>query len=286
MKRKRTVIRGLAWSLAATLPLVACNRGPSEEVQQELTTLRTQRDSLIREEAAKTQTMQRLSHAMEAIQGTSGESGALPPESLRDRITSMATNLNQAQSELASSRRRIRALSRRSASLSDSLQGVRALSDSLLAMQRDSISVLHRAMTNAVDSLGGRVSALSDTLQTLQKEHFTVYYAVGTEKELLDKGIITKVGGARFLGFLWKRGSALVPARSVQPDQFKAIDLRDSTRIALPAQGTYRVVSRQDGQYLAPTPDADGQFTGDHLAISDPDAFWQYSRFLIVVREQ
>ncbi|MEJ2215349.1 MAG: hypothetical protein P8099_01925 [Gemmatimonadota bacterium] len=286
MERNRTAVRGLAWSLLFMLPLAACNRGPSQEVQQELSTLREQRDSLIREEAAKAQTMQRLSHALEAIQGTSGASGALPAESLRDRVTAMATNLKNAQSELTSARRRIRALSRSSASLRDSLQSTRAMNDSLLAMQRDSISTLNSSLTMTADSLSQQVTAVSDTLRGLQKEHYTVYYVVGTAKQLLDDGIVTKVGGARFLGFLWKRGQALVPERSLEKSEFKSIDLRTTTDIQLPAQGTYRLVSRQDVQYLSPTPDADGRFTGTDLKITDPQSFWQDSRFLILLREE
>lgn len=285
MERNRTAVRGLAWSLLFMLPLAACNRGPSEQVQQQLSTLREQRDSLIREEAAKTQTLQRLSHALEAIQGSSGAT-ALPPESLRDRVTAMATNLKNAQSELTSARRRIRALSRSTASLRDSLQSTRAVSDSLLSVQRDTISTLHDSLTTTVDSLGQQVTAVSDTLRGLEKEHYTVYYVVGTAKQLLDQGIVTKVGGARFLGFLWKRGQALVPERSLEKSEFKSIDLRTTTDIELPAQGTYRLVSRQDTQYLNPTPDADGRFTGTDLKITDPQSFWQDSRFLILVREK
>ncbi len=285
MDRKRTAVRGLAWSLVLMLPLAACNRGPSKEVQQELSTLRAQRDSLIREEAAKTQTMERLSHALEAIQGTSG-GGALPPESLRDRITAMATNLNTAHSELATAQRRIRALTRQRASLRDSLQSTQAMSDSLMALQRDSISSLHGAMTASVDSLNQQVAAVSDTLRNLEKEHYTVYYAVGTEKELLDQGIVTKEGGSRFLGFLWRTGQSLVPARNLQTSEFKAIDLRTTPDIQLPAQGTYRLVSRQDVQYLIPTPDASGQFMGSDLKITDAQNFWQHSRFLILERVQ
>lgn len=285
MERNRTAVRGLAWSLLFVLPLAACNRGPSQEVQQELSTLREQRDSLMREEAAKAQTMQRLSQALAAIQGTSG-AGALPPESLRDRVTAMATNLKNTQSELTSARRRIRALSRSSVSLRDSLQSTRAMNDSLLAMQRDSISTLNSSLTMTADSLSQQVTAVSDTLRGLQKEHYTVYYVVGTAKQLLDDGIVTKVGGARFLGFLWKRGQALVPERSLDASEFKAIDLRTTTDIQLPAQGTYRLVSRQDVQYLSPTPDADGRFTGTDLKITDPQSFWQESRFLILLRQE
>lgn len=268
------------------LPLAACNTGPSKEVQQELDSLRAQRDSLIREEAAKTQTMQRLSHALEAIQGTTSGGGALPPESLRDRITSMATDLKNTHSELATAQRRIRALARQRASLRDSLQSLQTMSDSLMAMQRDSISSLHSSMSSSVDSLSQQVSAVSDTLRNLEKEHYTVYYVIGTEKELLDKGIVTKEGGARFLGFLWKRGQSLVPARSLQTNDFQAIDLRTTTDIQLPAQGMYKLVSRQDVQYLNPTPDASGEFTGNDLKITDANNFWRHSRFLILERVQ
>lgn len=285
MERKRTAVRSLAWSLVLMLPLAACNRGPSQEVQQELATLRAQRDSLIREEATKTQTLDRLSHAIAAIQSSSG-GVAVPPESLSDRITAMVTDLKNTHSELATAQRRIRVLTRQRTSLRDSLQTTRALSDSLLALQRDSISSLHSAMTAGEDSLSQQVSAVSDTLRNLEKEHYTVYYTIGTEKELLDRGVVTKEGGARFLGFLWKRGQSLVPARNLQTDEFKAIDLRTTADIQLPAQGTYKLVSRQDGQYLSPTPDASGEFTGNDLKINDAQNFWQHSRFLILERVQ
>jgi len=58
-------------------------------------------------------------------------------------------------------------------------------------------------------------AALTDTVSQLTTYKNTVYYAVGTKKELMDKGVLAKEGSK----FLFFGGTHLVPARNAG-DQF------------------------------------------------------------------
>ncbi len=281
-------IRRLGLTLAVFVPLAACERGPSPAVQAQIDQLQATRDSLTRELAGQTERIQNLSESLEAAAGEMAGPGVTAPEVLEDRITDMTSELESTRAQLADARRRIRAMSNRSGSLRDSLDTVIEQRDEALAMQRDSVAELAMSldsMAARTDKLASERTELADRLRELEEKYYTVYYVVGTEEELLERGIIEKEGGARVLLVLWKAGETLVPSRDLAPAEFQAIDFREMSEIELPAQGTYKVVSRHDTDYLDPTPDAEGRFTGARLRITQPERFWQPSRYLIVVSE-
>ncbi|MEO6878412.1 MAG: hypothetical protein ABI205_08025, partial [Gemmatimonadaceae bacterium] len=63
---------------------------------------------------------------------------------------------------------------------------------------------------------------------------------------------------------------------------FTQIDRLTDRTIQLPA-GEYKILSRQNPAYTAPHDTKDGKIVGA-LTISEPEQFWQPSRFLIIVR--
>ncbi len=279
-----STVRRLSVALA-TVPFLACSQGPSPEVQAQLDALQAQRDSLTRELALQDEYVNSLSRQIEeAVGGMEGEGGS---ESLGNLIGTLREDLVTARTQADEAQQRIAVLNRRAANLRDSLATVSRRAEETAAAQRDSIA----ALVSAAESMDARISELADTragledsLETLEERTFTTYYAVGTSDELLRRGVLEEEGGARILLVLWRAGETLVPARDLDTDDFQAIDSRQTTTIEL-AAGTYRVVSRHDTRYLEPSPDGDGRFTGESLRITDPDAFWRFSPFLILVQE-
>lgn len=125
-------------------------------------------------------------------------------------------------------------------------------------------------LTTQRDELNGE----RDKLTT---ERNTVYYVVGTEKELLNRHLIVKTGGTLGLG------KTAVPARQLNPSDFTAIDKTKVMEIALPnAEAHYGILTRQDNKALEVLPDKDGNLRGA-LKIKDAETFWAASKYLIVI---
>jgi len=115
----------------------------------------------------------------------------------------------------------------------------------------------------------------------LADEQRTAYYVIGTRKELLQKGVLV-ADGHRSIPLVGKREVA--PARDLPLQEFTSIDRSKVTEIPLPdSTRKYRIVSRQSPAYLAPASWKNS--VRGTLRIQDADAFWEPSRYLIVVAE-
>lgn len=289
MRIHRKSLAHSALALALILPFAACDRGPSPEVQARLDSLQTTRDSLARELAERSETIQQLTTSIERAASQVSETGVTAPENLQDRIATMADNLQSTRSQLEEAQRRIRVLSRQSSSLRDSLDAVITERNEALAMQRDSIDQLVAgldSMSSRAEMLSTERADLSEALRALEEKYYTVHVAIGTRDELMEQGVIEEEGGARVLLILWKAGETLVPARDLPDNAFQSMDFRETTTIDLPQQGTYKLISRHNPEYLATTLDEDGQFSGASLEVTEPEQFWQSSRYLILMRRE
>ena len=291
----RTTMAFLALSLAVT----ACERGPSPEMQAqlaELTALSAEKDSLIRQGAENSRLMSEISAELVAVAdqeqlarvaGESESPVAASRDSLRVMVTDVTGRLQQLETRLAESQRRVRALNR----TSDSARSVfeQAITDlqATVENQKSTIAFLSsRIETLQTENvqLATEKAALADTVEQLEVTQNTAYYIVGTKDELLTKGVVTEEGGSRVLFIFGKRGKTLVPARDLDSTLFTAIDLRMTSEIVLPDSGVaYRIASRQNLEYLADPPDEKGNLFGA-LRIASPLEFWLPSKFLIIVR--
>ena len=127
-----------------------------------------------------------------------------------------------------------------------------------------------------------RVDSLITETRTLGERHYRAYYIVGTEQELLDKGVIQREGGANFL--FAHPGRTLQPARKLDTALFTPIDQREVHEIALPdSTKRYRLVSRQNLDKATVRERDKSTFRGS-LQIADSDRFWASSRYLILVQ--
>ena len=136
--------------------------------------------------------------------------------------------------------------------------------------------------TVAITGLQTQVDSLGLEMRSLGANHYRAYYVVGTEEELLEKGIIQREGGANLL--FVRLGRTLQPARLLSPEMFTAIDQRDMRDIPLPdSTRRYQIVSRQslDAAQVAERDRATWRGT---LHIADANKFWSSSRYLIIVQ--
>jgi hypothetical protein len=164
------------------------------------------------------------------------------------------------------------------------------LKDSLSAEARrieadaKQIAELQGTIDQQAHSIADLQARLDDFDRQLVAERTTsarAYYVVGTEDELVRKGIITKEGGTNLL---FKRvGRTLVPAREMNKEAFTSIDTRSVHEIGLPdSSKRYQIVSRQSLDDVKVS-ERDGTSFRGPFEIPDADKFWAASRYLIIV---
>ncbi len=153
----------------------------------------------------------------------------------------------------------------------------RAENEAIIADQRSQIALL----AGQVDTLDRERTTLRGSVANLITYKNTVFYAVGTKDELIEKGVVKKEGSK----FLFFGGTRLEPARNLNASAFTAIDKTQTLSIALPrSDRKYRIVSRQSPTFLAGDVTEAGEVKGV-VEIVSPEEFWSPSRYLILVQK-
>jgi hypothetical protein len=293
-------------ALAATVSIAACDASKDELTQKvaELQLVSAQKDSLIQEVMSTTQFVGDLTSDLAAVKALNagrpvasevadveGKTPAQMRATVRERVRELAQRVEQSETRLAQSRARVQSLSGSNAEMQAQLavydstisalrvviEGqkteISALSEQVLGLQQTNVMLAARG-----DTLAREKDQLTNTVNSMTVEGNKAYYIVGTAKELLDRGIITKKGG--ILGM----GSTLTPARALKEEDFTEIDrMRDSVITFPDSIKPYRFVSLQDTRYLEVQPDKDNHIRSG-LKISSPEQFWATSKFLILVQ--
>ncbi|HEU4799422.1 MAG TPA: hypothetical protein VFS94_02195 [Gemmatimonadales bacterium] len=147
--------------------------------------------------------------------------------------------------------------------------------------QLDSQKVQIVALQTNLDTVTAQKTLVETEKQALVDTMNTVYYAVGTEKELIEKGVAIKEG-SKFLVF---GGTRLLPARELNGTGFQVLHRMNDTVLTLPDPAKeYKIISRQNSQYLANAVQ-DGNKVEGQIHIAEPENFWAGSRYLIVVQD-
>lgn len=133
-----------------------------------------------------------------------------------------------------------------------------------------------------IAALEARIDGLAQEVAAARAAYSKAYYVIGTEDELLKKGVIVKEGGTNLL--VKRIGRTLVPARELPKDVFTPIDTRDVHTIEIPdTTRRYQIVSRQslDDAKVA---NREGAYFRGPLEIPEAERFWSASRYLIIVQ--
>lgn len=130
--------------------------------------------------------------------------------------------------------------------------------------------------------LAQKVITISDTVSALRIRERTVYVAMGSERELLEAGVLRKKGGIR-LG-PWTPGQTLVPSDDAPASAYRALDMLTDRDIGLSSDGAaYRIVSSHN---VALVTGSEGSVVRNRMEVREPERFWRQSRFLILVRQE
>jgi hypothetical protein len=294
--------------LMAVLAMAACDRSKPElektlvQVQQ----ISAEKDSLLRDVMATTQFIADANTELSKVRTTAsgkprvaatGENeGKLSPNEQRlallTRIKGITASLNEAESRLSASRKRVAMLDTNNVSLKGQIAAYDSTIMSFKAIIENQKSQVVD-LTNQVNLLtteNTQLKAFNVQLTTdktsltterdmLTTEKNTVYYIIGTKDELLKKKVIVQTGGV--IGI----GKVQVAARDLNPADFTSIDKTAVGSIPLPkADHGYKIVTRQDVMALETQPDEKGR-VHEAIKIKDPTQFWSASKYLIIVEQ-
>lgn len=208
-------------------------------------------------------------------------------ENASDRLVLVQKKVNVVLTRLAASESRIRRLredsvARTMLNASQAAQIAeyeKSISDLRISVENQSREIA--ALVVVVDSMGRENAALTARNVAMAATEDSVFVAIGTEKELTEKGVIRREGGT-LLAF--GRGKTIVPARAFDLEDFQVMSKSRDLAIALPeVDREYRVVSRQSLEYTDVVNPKEPLVKGT-LTVTDPDKFWAPSKYLILVR--
>ena len=195
-------------------------------------------------------------------------------EDMLAKVDALVNRARATAEQLAESQRRERALRGENAKLQARIDSVQAVVAELSALiDRQAISVA---------TLTARADSLDAVLTQVRATTNRGWYLIGTEDELMKQGVIVHEGGTNLL--VTRVGRTVVPSRNFDRSLFTPIDVRASQQITVPdTTRRYTIVSRQSLDNAEVAGRDRSTFRG-HLKITDPEAFWAPSRYLIIVQ--
>ena len=203
-------------------------------------------------------------------------------EALAGRIRQILADLDSSEARLDRAQQRVTRLAGRESALNVRVAALAARLDSLRASaeaEQRSLNGRIVGLEQTVATLSGDTARLAARVASLSDSAHTVYYIAATERELLERGIVVREGGRRYL-FAGPR--TIQPARRLSPESFNAIDMTKTRTIQLPP-GQYRILSRHSVELAKPETFEGGKI-GGALRVAAPEEFWAGSRYLILVK--
>lgn len=207
------------------------------------------------------------------------ESGRRPVEEINNDIKAIDRLLQENKSKIASLQRSA-ALLRKANLRIDGLEKMISDMNRQLAEKKGEVERLReqlnqmgvevKSLSEEVAVRSAEVESLSGEKIELQNQLNTVYYIVGTEKELRDAQIVNKQG---FIGRTLTVGSI------GNFDSFTMADSRLLAEVPIGQKRAIVVTTHPEGSYELVT---DGSKIVEKLRITDPARFWESSKILIV----
>lgn len=203
--------------------------------------------------------------------------GSLTPSHLQSEMSVNMTETDQALARVAVLKAGIQRTKDRIQELDNKLKksGVRIaglekmVSNLKLAVEEKEKQVA--SLTGQVDSLQTQVTGLVATVEDNRRELGTIYYMIGSKKDLSTQGVVVAKGG--LLGM----GKTVKPSGNIDENMFSALDTDQETIIHIPAQKA-QVLTAQPVTSYELQPAAGGM----ELRILDPREFRKVKHLVIM----
>lgn len=276
--------------LGFSIALVSCNNKNEEQernpvvdslsnVNSNLNTKLSEKESALQEFIEAFNEIQENINVIkekEKIVTNSTQSGDVKSkeETIKEDIQAIYDLLNKNKMKVASLSKKLKDANIKMESLEKMVANLQAMID-----EKDKEI---EALKDKIESLNIELSNLQTSYQELSQENevkteklYTAYYAIGSSKELKEKGVITKEGG--FIGI----GKATKLKDDFNKDYFTKIDITKVTSIP---------ISAKSAKILTTHPSSSYKIIGDkkhvdRIEITNPDEFWSASKFLVIVTE-
>lgn len=278
----------IVMALAAALALASCvSKGTVVKVEEQrdsLTVVVSAKDSLINavfEDINSISENLALIKTRENLISVAGqaEGGRRPVEEINNDIAAIDRLLQENKTKIASLQNAAAQLRKANLRIDGLEKMIRDMS-AQLAEKKIEVARLRENLAQMgveVENLTEQVAVRSEQVENLNTEKIelenqlnTVYYIVGTEKELRDAQIINKQG---FIG------RTLTVNKTSNLDSFTKADSRLLTEIPIGQKKVSIVTTHPEDSYELVT-DADKVVL--KLIINDPVRFWESSKILIV----
>lgn len=154
--------------------------------------------------------------------------------------------------------------------LVESLQEQLKEKDAIIIAKNQEITKLGSMVSDLktdVSNLSEESEVLKEKVSSQEKELYSAYYIIGTKGQLIDAGVMTKGG-------LFK--SAKV-SYNAEKDLFVKIDYREITSINTNAQKAKVMSIHPKGTYALEKVENEMILT-----ISNPEAFWEQTKYLVI----
>jgi hypothetical protein len=142
-----------------------------------------------------------------------------------------------------------------------------------LRQANSQLSEIRMAQMSRLSAQREELDVLNEDLDAQEKEMRTKYVYAATSKELKERNIMTKEGG--FLGI----GATKKLSSDFDTSVFQAIDMQETHRIPVSSKKASLLTRHPEGSYVF---NEDGKET-ESLEITDPERFWEHSKYLVVV---
>ncbi len=277
--------------LIVAVGLTACDSGKSKKAEEEvlaqatreeLATAVADRDqllSLVNEINQGMDQIKQLENILTVSNNIPGET-TTQREQIQSDIAAIQKALQDRREKLAELENKLANSNQNNNTLRKTITSLRAQIDSQtaeIASLRDNLGQAKQRIGQldaVVDSLNTTVSSVTDERNIAQEESVnlanelnTCYYAIGSKAELKDRHIIET-------GFL--RKTKLLKGDFDQTF-FTTADKRTLSRIALHSKKAEIMTNQPEGSYVID--DDNGQKI---LVITNPDAFWSLSNYLVI----
>lgn len=221
--------------------------------------------------------------ATRAARGSEGplEEQVRQRQEMLRRVDALVRRARETAKEVATLKEHEKQLLAENGQLRDSLSAdaQRILAD---AQQIAELKGTIEQQARAIATLQARLDEFDETLAAARAAAARAYYVIGTEDELLRKGVIVREGGTNLL--IKRIGRTIVPARQLDQTAFTPIDTREVREIEVPdSTKRYQIVSRQSLDDVKVATREGTSFRGS-LEIPDAEKFWSPSRYLIIVQ--
>lgn len=142
----------------------------------------------------------------------------------------------------------------------------------LLTTELQKKNIIISTLNKDLDEMSRQSKEKDEHIIKVEDERNTVYYIVGTKKELIAKGIINSRGG--FLGM----GKKTSVASDSELDKYNKVDARRLKNITLPGSKVQIMTAHPSSSYAFNSTEKP-----TNLTITDASKFWSKSKYLVIM---